>query len=132
MRRWLLQVDCPEADNLTFTPPSSSKPSIGRSQELFWFWTVLITGLLWVPYIVDRTMMRTFAGMAKPEPKPQAPGAAQDGTRSSATLAGRNVANCATEVRHGRAARHLHQKSSERIAMTRVGWREHFERHQSR
>jgi hypothetical protein len=56
--------------------------------------------------------------MAKPEPepKPQAAGAAQNGARSSATLAGRNVAKCASELRDGRAARHLHQKSSERIA----------------
>ena len=92
MRRWLLQVNSPEADNLIYSRhrPHRSR-HISRSQELFWFWTVLITGLFGVPYIVDRTMVRTLTGTAKPEPKPQAAGAAQDGTPSTAGLRRRQM-----------------------------------------
>ena len=41
------------------------------SQELFWLTlTVILTGLLWVPYILDRIMVRGLMGaMANPSPK---------------------------------------------------------------
>jgi hypothetical protein len=45
------------------------------SKELFWLTlTVAMTGLLWVPYILDRIMVRgTMGAMANPSPsaKPQ-------------------------------------------------------------
>jgi uncharacterized MAPEG superfamily protein len=45
------------------------------SKELFWLtWSVVMTGLLWVPYILDRIMIRgTMGAMANPSPndKPQ-------------------------------------------------------------
>ena len=44
--------------------------------ELFWLtWTVILTGLLWVPYILNRVMVRGLGGaMANPAPgsKPHA------------------------------------------------------------
>ena len=47
------------------------------SQELFWLaWTVILTGLMWVPYILDRIMVRGLMGaMANPSPddRPQSP-----------------------------------------------------------
>jgi len=46
------------------------------SKEMFWLvLTVAMTGLFWVPYILDRTMVRGLVGaMANPSPsdKPQA------------------------------------------------------------
>src|SRR5689334_2213500 len=45
------------------------------SKELYWLmWTVVMTGLLWVPYVLDRIMVRGAMGaMANPSPtdKPQ-------------------------------------------------------------
>lgn len=40
------------------------------SKELYWLmWTVVLTGLLWVPYILDRIMVRgTMGAMANPSP----------------------------------------------------------------
>ena len=54
------------------------------STELFWLvLTIAMTGLLWVPYILDRIMVRgLMAAMANPSPKdkPQSGlGAALDG-----------------------------------------------------
>ena len=47
------------------------------SKELFWLTlTVILTGLLWVPYILDRVMVRGLIGaMANPSPTdaPQSP-----------------------------------------------------------
>jgi uncharacterized MAPEG superfamily protein len=47
------------------------------SHELFWLvMTTAMTGLMWVPYILDRTMVRGLAGaMGNPSPtdKPQSP-----------------------------------------------------------
>jgi uncharacterized MAPEG superfamily protein len=47
------------------------------SKELMWLTlTVILTGLLWVPYILDRAMVRGLMGsMANPSPndKPQSP-----------------------------------------------------------
>jgi len=47
------------------------------SGELQWLtWTVILTGVLWVPYILDRIMVRGLMGaMANPSPadKPQSP-----------------------------------------------------------
>jgi uncharacterized MAPEG superfamily protein len=47
------------------------------SHELFWLvMTTAMTGLMWVPYIIDRTMVRGLAGaMANPSTadKPQSP-----------------------------------------------------------
>jgi uncharacterized MAPEG superfamily protein len=47
------------------------------SHELFWLvMTTAMTGLMWVPYILDRIMVRGVAGtMANPSPgdKPQSP-----------------------------------------------------------
>ena len=47
------------------------------SHELFWLvMTAAMTGLMWVPYILDRIMVRGVAGaMANPSPtdKPQSP-----------------------------------------------------------
>jgi uncharacterized MAPEG superfamily protein len=47
------------------------------SKELYWLTlTVILTGLLWVPYILDRIMVRGLMGtMANPSPndKPQSP-----------------------------------------------------------
>jgi uncharacterized MAPEG superfamily protein len=47
------------------------------SQELFWLvLTVVMTGLIWVPYILDRLMVRGLVpAMANPSPndKPQSP-----------------------------------------------------------
>jgi uncharacterized MAPEG superfamily protein len=47
------------------------------SHELFWLvMTTAMTGLMWVPYMIDRTMVRGLAGaMANPSPtdKPQSP-----------------------------------------------------------
>ena len=46
------------------------------TRELFWLtWTVILTGLLWVPYILNRIMVRgLFGAMANPSrnDKPQA------------------------------------------------------------
>ncbi len=44
------------------------------TRELFWLtWTVALTGLMWVPYIVDRIMVRGMMGsMANPSPKAKA------------------------------------------------------------
>jgi uncharacterized MAPEG superfamily protein len=51
------------------------------SKELFWLLlTVAMTGLFWVPYILDRAMVRGFIGaMANPSPtdKPQTPWASR-------------------------------------------------------
>lgn len=40
------------------------------SKELYWLmWSVVLTGLLWVPYILDRVMVRGVMGaMANPSP----------------------------------------------------------------
>lgn len=40
------------------------------SKELYWLmWTIAMTGLLWVPYILDRIMVRgTMGAMANPSP----------------------------------------------------------------
>jgi uncharacterized MAPEG superfamily protein len=47
------------------------------SKELYWLTlTVILTGILWVPYILDRAMVRGLMGsMANPSPslKPQTP-----------------------------------------------------------
>ena len=47
------------------------------SGELQWLtWTVILTGVLWVPYILDRIMVRGLMGaMANPSPadRPQSP-----------------------------------------------------------
>ncbi|HVY00633.1 MAG TPA: MAPEG family protein [Pseudorhodoplanes sp.] len=47
------------------------------TRELFWLTlTVILTGLLWLPYILDRVMVRGLAGaMDNPSPKakPQSP-----------------------------------------------------------
>jgi uncharacterized MAPEG superfamily protein len=47
------------------------------SSELYWLTlTVILTGLMWVPYILDRIMVRGLMGaMANPSPgdKPQSP-----------------------------------------------------------
>jgi uncharacterized MAPEG superfamily protein len=47
------------------------------SRELFWLTaTVILTGLLWIPYILDRAMVRgLIAAMGNPSPqdKPQSP-----------------------------------------------------------
>jgi uncharacterized MAPEG superfamily protein len=47
------------------------------SRELFWLTaTVVLTGLLWIPYILDRAMVRgLIAAMGNPSPqdKPQSP-----------------------------------------------------------
>jgi len=47
------------------------------SGELKWLlWTVILTGILWIPYILDRVMVRGLMGaMANPSPddKPQSP-----------------------------------------------------------
>ena len=47
------------------------------SRELFWLTaTVILTGVLWVPYILDRMMVRGLMGaMDNPSPndKPQSP-----------------------------------------------------------
>ena len=47
------------------------------SGELQWLtWTVVLTGVLWVPYILDRIMVRGLMGaMANPSPadRPQSP-----------------------------------------------------------
>ena len=47
------------------------------SGELQWLtWTVILTGILWVPYILDRIMVRGLMGaMANPSPadRPQSP-----------------------------------------------------------
>jgi uncharacterized MAPEG superfamily protein len=42
----------------------------GMSKELYWLiWTVVLTGVLWVPYILDRLMVRGLMGaMANPSP----------------------------------------------------------------
>ena len=49
------------------------------SRELMWLTlTVILTGLMWVPYIIDRAMVRGLMGsMANPSrhDKPQSPGA---------------------------------------------------------
>lgn len=41
------------------------------SKELMWLtWTVVLTGVLWIPYILDRIQVRGLAGaMANPTPK---------------------------------------------------------------
>jgi uncharacterized MAPEG superfamily protein len=41
------------------------------SKELLWLtWTVVLTGVLWIPYILDRIQVRGLAGaMANPTPK---------------------------------------------------------------
>jgi uncharacterized MAPEG superfamily protein len=40
------------------------------SKELLWLtWTVVLTGVLWIPYILDRVQVRGLAGaMANPSP----------------------------------------------------------------
>jgi uncharacterized MAPEG superfamily protein len=47
------------------------------SRELFWLTaTIILTGLLWIPYILDRAMVRgLIAAMGNPSPqdKPQSP-----------------------------------------------------------
>jgi uncharacterized MAPEG superfamily protein len=47
------------------------------TRELFWLtMTVILTGVMWLPYILDRVMVRGVAGaMANPSPraKPQSP-----------------------------------------------------------
>lgn len=47
------------------------------SGELQWLtWTVILTGVLWIPYILDRVMVRGLMGaMANPSPvdEPQSP-----------------------------------------------------------
>ena len=47
------------------------------SGELQWLtWTVILTGILWIPYILDRIMVRGLLGaMANPSPadRPQSP-----------------------------------------------------------
>ena len=47
------------------------------SKELMWLtYTVILTGVLWIPYILDRAMVRGLMGsMANPSPalKPQSP-----------------------------------------------------------
>jgi len=47
------------------------------SEEIYWLTlTVILTGVLWIPYILDRTMVRGLTGaMANPSPgdKPQSP-----------------------------------------------------------
>jgi uncharacterized MAPEG superfamily protein len=47
------------------------------SKEIYWLTlTVILTGVLWIPYIVDRAMVRGLMGsMANPSPtlKPQSP-----------------------------------------------------------
>ena len=44
------------------------------TKELFWLTlTVILTGLLWLPYIVDRCMVRGLSGtMANPSPRAKA------------------------------------------------------------
>lgn len=44
------------------------------TKELFWLTlTVILTGLLWVPYVVDRCMVRGLSGtMANPSPRAKA------------------------------------------------------------
>jgi uncharacterized MAPEG superfamily protein len=47
------------------------------SKELMWLtYTIILTGVLWIPYILDRAMVRGLMGsMANPSPalKPQSP-----------------------------------------------------------
>ena len=47
------------------------------TRELFWLtWTVILTGLLWIPYILNRSQIRGLTGtMANPtrNAKPHAP-----------------------------------------------------------
>jgi uncharacterized MAPEG superfamily protein len=47
------------------------------SKELMWLtYTVILTGVLWIPYVLDRAMVRGLMGsMANPSPalKPQSP-----------------------------------------------------------
>ena len=47
------------------------------TRELFWLtWTVILTGLLWIPYIINRSQIRGLTGtMANPtrNAKPHAP-----------------------------------------------------------
>ena len=40
-------------------------------KELFWLtWTTILTGVLWIPYILDRIMVRGLVGaMGNPTPK---------------------------------------------------------------
>jgi uncharacterized MAPEG superfamily protein len=50
---------------------------MAMSKELMWLtYTVILTGVLWIPYILDRAMVRGLMGsMANPSPalKPQSP-----------------------------------------------------------
>jgi uncharacterized MAPEG superfamily protein len=46
-------------------------------KEIFWLmWTIILTGLMWVPYILDRSSVRGLAvamGNPSPSDKPQSP-----------------------------------------------------------
>ena len=98
MRRWLLQVDRPEADDLIYSRhrPHRSRHIAARKNYLAL--DGADDGTVLGPHIVDRTMVRTLRVMAKPKPSPNRKRRAQRRT---------GWRKCATEARDGRAARHL-------------------------
>jgi len=61
-------------------------PGGDMSHELFWLvMTTAMTGVMWIPYTLDRIMVRGLAGaMANPSPndKPQSPWAQRNGVEN--------------------------------------------------
>jgi hypothetical protein len=110
MRRWLLQVDRPEADDLIYSRhrPHRSRHIAARKNYLAL--DRADDGTVLGPHIVDRTMVRTLRVMAKPKPSPNRKRRAQRRTGWRKCATGARVPQrrgCATEARDGRAARYL-------------------------
>ena len=109
MRRWLLQVDRPEADDLIYSRhrPHRSRHIAARKNYLAL--DGADDGTVLGPHIVDRTMVRTLRVMAKPKPSPNRKRRAQRRTVGKYQRRGT-----------GAPLVICHQKSSERIATRHV------------